>query len=415
MISFEWPYVLAAILPWGAFTIFLAFRNLKAFKQVAELTHPAKRSQITVYSSKTVFWLHYSLLFLLGLLLILAGSGMHRYADGKIESRQPRVYIVLDGSLSMYANDGRYESKNKYLSRIEEAKEKAETLISLLPDALFGMYSFSGTAVLHSLPTSDHASLVSLIKNFEPHNIESSGSMISLPLKNILEMNEAGKQITLVLFSDGENPQEDTELENVLAQYEQRKVRIFTIGLGKDSLVKMNIFHPDDILHGEADKRVIAKFETRLNEDNLEMIADRTNADYWHADDVFDDSQIEKITEGDETIVDVDSIVKEDLTYLVMIFAMLVFLIELYYWPSLRVTAIKAAKTGILFVLFLPMIRCQPDFLNAHYKNQDGIASDLQADFPQALSHFSESMAYKYRMHIPAYNQARVHLQTEKY
>lgn len=419
MISFEWPWVLAAILPWLALVVYTGWRNLRALWSINKVTAPEPRKQLTIYARKRIFWVHYLFLAVLGVCLILAASGIHSFEDGKLESRQPRIYLVLDASLSMYAPDGGLfdftkKGKDQTLNRMESAKKAAVDLLNRIPEARFGLYTFSGMSNLHSLPTNDHDALKMMIRNLNPHNIVNSGSYFSKPLGQIIDSNDSEKAFSIVMFSDGEQPHEDPDLLSVLERYKERGIPVHTIGVGGDEKVPMNIFHPDDVLNKLKEKRTIAKFETSLNEETLEMIADETDGEYHFVEDA--EALVETLKESDATVTDLDSTVKKDLGHIFLFIALVLILIEIYLWPALRVKTIKSAKF-ILPVILLPamLIRCQPDFLKAHYANEDGIAADEESLFPEAMQFFQESISYNYRSHIPRYNTGRVYYRQKNY
>lgn len=88
----------------------------------------------------------------------------------------------------------------------------------------------------------------------------------------------------LLLFSDGGEPEEQANLESILAKAVQRGVRIITFGLGSVQPSKIPVYNPQKKFTGylRVNEQIVT---TRLNEETLHRIAMATGGTYHRIED----------------------------------------------------------------------------------------------------------------------------------
>ena len=182
------------------------------------------------------------------------------------------VTIALDVSKSMLATD-------LQPSRLERAKQFITKLMNEMPDDRIALVFFAGKAYLQMPLTVDHGAAAMYISSASPDAVPQQGTVISDALNMSAKAfdNTDRRFKTVVLISDGEDHDEDAI--KTAGELSQQGVMINTIGIG--STEGSEIIDPAT---GEAKKdpttgvTVISK----LNEDELKQIAEKTNGIYIH-------------------------------------------------------------------------------------------------------------------------------------
>ncbi len=210
-----------------------------------------------------------------------------------LPSQQATVILAIDVSRSMRAEDIKP-------SRLEAAKVAALTFVEEQPqDIRIGVVSFSGYAAVVQAPTNDReavaaainrltlqhrtavgsAILTSLDAIFEESSqvSEKSFSELSIPLdtKSAAARMQSGMDIhaVIILLSDGRNTTGPSPLE-IIEQATNRGVRIYTVGIG----------NPEGTLLGFGEYSIYMRFD----EETLKLIAEKTDAEYFRADNETD-------------------------------------------------------------------------------------------------------------------------------
>jgi Ca-activated chloride channel family protein len=211
-----------------------------------------------------------------------------------LPSQQGTVILTIDVSGSMRAEDLKP-------SRLEAAKAAALAFIEKQPENVrIGIVSFSDSAALVQAPTIDRESTVAAVNRLVPQRGTAVGRGILTSLDSILEelgekSGEAQKdplslspQVTtpppsvspgtyapaiIVLLSDGQSNVGPPPLD-IIGQAANRGVRVYTVGVGSPDGTILNIMG--------------RSIRVRLDEETLKSIAEKSDAEYFRADNESD-------------------------------------------------------------------------------------------------------------------------------
>ena len=179
------------------------------------------------------------------------------------------VIIALDVSKSMLAVD-------LQPNRLERAKQMISKLIDQMPEDRVGLVLFAGRAYLQMPLTVDHGAAKMFVSSANPDAIPAQGTVISeaLQTSNLAFNTKEHRFKSIILISDGED-HDDNALKTV-EELSQQGVMINTVGLGSPEGAP--IFDP-----ATNSNKLDAMGNTvisRLNEDELQQIAEKTNGVY---------------------------------------------------------------------------------------------------------------------------------------
>ena len=197
------------------------------------------------------------------------------------------LIVALDFSKSMLAKD-------VYPSRLERAKRELERLMDHLAGDRVGLVAFAGETLTYP-PTTDYAAVKLFWRDLSPWDMPVGGTALGRALHASTEIltrlrasptagqtSADSRSQVILLLTDGE----DTESEPLEAAEEASKVgiKVFTIGIGSRS----GELIPEFDEHGEVTgyiKDSDGKYVTsRLGEETLMRIAQKTGGEYFHAE-----------------------------------------------------------------------------------------------------------------------------------
>ncbi|MBC8132316.1 MAG: VWA domain-containing protein [Deltaproteobacteria bacterium] len=198
------------------------------------------------------------------------------------------LVVALDFSKSMLAKD-------VYPSRLERAKRELERLMDRLAGDRVGLVAFAGETLTYP-PTTDYSAVKLFWRDLSPWDMPVGGTAIGRALRSGTEIltrlrsKEGGaaaadsnsRSQVILLLTDGE----DTESEPLEAAEEASKVgiKVFTIGIGSRSGELIPEFDEKGEVTGYV-KDAEGKYVTsRLGEEMLMRIAQKTGGEYLHAD-----------------------------------------------------------------------------------------------------------------------------------
>lgn len=225
-------------------------------------------------------------------LALVALSLARPQAGGRAKLTRQRgmdLVVALDFSKSMLAKD-------VYPSRLERAKRELERLMDRLAGDRVGLVAFAGETLTYP-PTTDYAAVKLFWRDLSPWDMPVGGTALGRALRAGTDMLKrlratsgdsaaaaavAPRSQVLLLLTDGE----DTESEPLEAAEEASKVgvRVFTIGIGSRSGELIPEFDEKGEVTGyvkDADGKYVT---SRLGEDMLTKIAQKTGGEYFHAD-----------------------------------------------------------------------------------------------------------------------------------
>ena len=141
------------------------------------------------------------------------------------------IMLAMDISTSMLTQDLRP-------NRIEAAKSVAASFISDRPTDNIGLTIFAGEAFTQCPMTTDHASLLNLLKGVRPDLAErgliSDGTAIGMGLANAVSRlkDSKAKSKVVILLTDGANNMGDISPLTAAQIAKSLGIRIYTIGVG---------------------------------------------------------------------------------------------------------------------------------------------------------------------------------------
>ncbi|MBN8855439.1 MAG: hypothetical protein BGO55_27505 [Sphingobacteriales bacterium 50-39] len=244
------------------------------------------------------------------------------------------VMLVLDVSKSMLAKDIKP-------SRLEKAKQLLMRLNDKLESDRIGLVLFAGRAYLQMPLTTDHGAARMYIQDASPDVVPTQGTVISEALKmaNTSFNSKERKYKAILLVSDGED--HDPEALNVAKALAANGVMINTVGIGSPEGSPIADPTTGELKKDEQGNTVISK----LNEVELQQLADATHGHYIRLDNVDDalitESQqlegVEKKALSDAEFIDYKSYFQWFLGI-----AMVLLLIE-YFLPERRRQQLRMA------------------------------------------------------------------------
>lgn len=184
----------------------------------------------------------------------LSGPAFEKRALPVYESAQGRV-IVMDMSLSMYAND-------LVPNRLTQAKFRATDLIDALSEGETGLIAYAGDAFTISPLTRDKATLLNLLPTLTPSIMPVRGSNLEAAITQAKSLLSQGGHIRgdIILFTDGVSTAQFKRAESVLAD-SQYRLAIMAFGSQQGSPIKL----PDgQLLRDNANQVVVAKTDYKL-------------------------------------------------------------------------------------------------------------------------------------------------------
>ncbi len=313
-------------------------------KTRAKIGDPALVGQLVKNYSPLLFAVKAGLaLAALTAILLGAANFQRPGAMQNVNRRGVDVMLVLDVSKSMLARDIKP-------SRLERAKQLLIRLTDRLENDRIGVVLFAGRAYLQMPLTTDHGAAHLYIQNASPDVVPTQGTVIGEALKmaNSAFNSKERKYKAIILLSDGED--HDPEALKVAQTLASNGVMINTVGIG--SAEGSPIVDPatNELKKDQQGTTVIS----RLNEAELQQLADATKGRYIRMDNVDDvvitmtqqlDS-IEKRSLSDAAFIDFISYFQWFLGI-----ALVLLLVE-YFLPERRRLQLRPA-TGVVILLLV--------------------------------------------------------------
>ena len=141
------------------------------------------------------------------------------------------IMLAIDISTSMLTQD-------LNPNRIEAAKNVAAAFIADRPNDNIGLTVFAGEAFTQCPLTTDHASLLNLLKNVRPDlaatGLISDGTAIGMGLANAISRlkDSKAKSKVVILLTDGANNMGDISPLTAAQIAKSLGIRVYTIGVG---------------------------------------------------------------------------------------------------------------------------------------------------------------------------------------
>jgi Ca-activated chloride channel homolog len=206
-----------------------------------------------------------------------------------VVSRGQDIVVAVDLSQSMLAED-------VVPSRLERARLSILRLIQRLDGDRIGLVAFAADAFVQSPLTIDYSAAGMFLDAMHPDLISVQGTDLGAALRVSLDaLEKGGREAGVVLIvTDGEDHEED--FESQLARAAEMGVRVHVVGVGTTEGVPIPVFDPQGRRTGFLRDEEGAVVTTRLGDQTLRTVAERTGARYVRAgaggsalDDLFEE------------------------------------------------------------------------------------------------------------------------------
>ena len=184
------------------------------------------------------------------------------------------IMLAMDVSTSMLAEDLRP-------NRIEAAKNVAAEFIADRTDDNIGLTIFAGEAFTQCPMTTDHASLLNLLKNVRTDiaadGLISDGTAIGMGLANAISRlkDSKAKSRVVILRTDGSNNMGDISPMTAAQIAKSMGVRVYTIGVGTNKVAR----YPLPVAGGVQYVNIPVEIDTKT----LKSIAVTSDGNYYRA------------------------------------------------------------------------------------------------------------------------------------
>ena len=184
------------------------------------------------------------------------------------------IMLAMDVSTSMLAEDLRP-------NRIEAAKNVAAEFIADRTDDNIGLTIFAGEAFTQCPMTTDHASLLNLLKNVRTYiaadGLISDGTAIGMGLANAISRlkDSKAKSRVVILLTDGSNNMGDISPMTAAQIAKSMGVRVYTIGVGTNKVAR----YPLPVAGGVQYVNIPVEIDTKT----LKSIAATSDGNYYRA------------------------------------------------------------------------------------------------------------------------------------
>lgn len=232
-----------------------------------------------------------ALLVLAGVCVGMAAAGPRwGYDTAEGQSLSLNVVVATDISKSMLAPDVEP-------NRLERARLFARRMLRELPGDRFGLVVFAGRAYILSPLTSDHSALELYLDALDPEMVSQGGSSLAAAISQATDLvrgsETSGGERAVVLLSDGEALEEAGGVEAAADRAARAGVRFITIGVGTPDGDRIPDIDPASgqvvgFKRDETGQIVI----TRLDENLLRTVAERTGGQYVRLDDASSLSRV---------------------------------------------------------------------------------------------------------------------------
>ena len=214
----------------------------------------------------------------LALLLVALARPQSGYSWVESDTEGIDIQIVLDISGSMAAED--FQPQN----RLEAAKQVVGDFIDRRTADRVGLVVFAGTAIVRAPLTTDYGILHLLLDSVRLETLP-DGTAIGVALAsaaNRLKESKAESKV-IVLVTDGINNSGEIDPASAAAICEGLGIRAYTIAVGTDGEVPIQITERDPYTGRMRKRRITVELE--VDEELLQAIAERTNGRFYNATD----------------------------------------------------------------------------------------------------------------------------------
>jgi len=205
------------------------------------------------------------------------------------------IMIVMDISLSMLVED------MGQMTRLESSKQVVQDFIEGRPNDRMGLIVFSGESFTKVPLTFDHRLLKNSLTQVKPLNSIKGGTAIGVALANAtarLQHSPLDSRIVIFL-TDGENNAGFIDPETALQLVQNNKIKVYTIGLGRES----GTFPIKHKAHDALGRGIYRKVyvSSRINKELMNKISSQTGGEFFMAKNLISLKRIFKRIDEMET------------------------------------------------------------------------------------------------------------------
>lgn len=327
MFRFAHPEYLNLLYVLPVLVVIFFFLIKKQIKNLRDFANPILHKELFFKHSRIKSWLKFTLvLFALALLIIAAANPQMGTRLEEVKQTGIDIFIALDVSLSMKAEDIKP-------NRLEKAKMQISNLVQKLRGDRIGLIIFSGQAYIQIPLTTDYSAANLFLSAVDFQSVPQPGTAIASAINLAMKSFDynSNTQKVIIIITDGED-HEGNVIDEVDAAV-KKNIKIFTIGLGSPDGVPIPVYNNQGAVVGFKKDRDGNTVLTRLNEGILQDIAAKGNGRYYrgnnfedYLDKIFDElSAIEKTEFGTKKVTDY-----EDRFYYFLIPAIILLILEFF-------------------------------------------------------------------------------------
>lgn len=273
MLTLAWPWMLL-LLPAPLLVRFL----LKPIEQQQPALTSALYANLAAEDSAAGkadrAWSKLLLLSLFWLCLVVAASRPQWIGDPiSLPASGRDLLLAVDFSLSMDEAD--MILNNEAYRRVDVVKSVVGDFLQHRQGDRVGLVVFAENAYLHAPLTFDHATVKALLQEMQlgfAGRATAIGDAIGIAIKRLEKRPENSRVV--ILLSDGADTASELSPQKAAELAAQYNVKIYTVGLGADTIVKQGWF---------GNRRVNPSRD--LDEETLKTIAETTGGQYFRARD----------------------------------------------------------------------------------------------------------------------------------
>jgi len=269
-----WLWALALVPVLAALYAAASRRRRRALAAIGD-TQLVERMTATV-SRLARRWKAALVLASVGLLVLALARPQFGTRVETVASRGQDIVVAVDLSRSMLAED-------VAPNRLERARLSILRLIRSLHGDRIGLVAFAGDAFVQSPLTIDYSAAGLFLNAMEPDLMPVQGTDLGAALRVSLQALEQGGRDAgvVVIVTDGEDHEEDFESE--LERAAELGIRVHVVGVGTTEGVPIPVFDAQGRRTGFLRDEEGAVVTTRLGDQTLRTVAERTGARYVRA------------------------------------------------------------------------------------------------------------------------------------
>ena len=269
-----WLWGLALVPLLGALHLAAASRRRKALVAIGDPPLVAKLTASVSVAARR--WKAALAVGAVGLVVLALARPQFGTRVETVESRGRDIVVAVDLSQSMLAED-------VAPSRLERARLSILRLIQSLDGDRIGLVAFAADAFVQSPLTIDYSAAGMFLSAMHPDLMPVQGTDLGAALRVSLgALEETGRETgVVVIVTDGEDHEEDFESE--LERAARMGVRVHVVGVGTTEGVPIPVFDQQGRRQGFLRDEEGAVVTTRLGDQTLRTVAERTGARYVRA------------------------------------------------------------------------------------------------------------------------------------